>query len=132
MYSHPNAEIGRIGDTHSNFHFEFRRTQLEAEKKRAQLVDDVSMIKNTLRIPGKDAATELYLSSDFFKARATKVVPRGNKDRDISRARTKFFFAHLTAKPEEGEAVSGKSAFIQRVCIAKASKMNRETTLYHQ
>ena len=74
-------EIGRIGDTHANFHFEFRRTHLEAEKKHAQLLNDVSMIKNTLRIPGQDTPPEVYLSSDFFKTRTSKVVPRSNREK---------------------------------------------------
>jgi hypothetical protein len=64
------------------------------------------------------------------------VIPRANRDRELGRARTNFFFPQPTSKPEEAEAeaeaVSGESAFIQSACRVRASRLSRETTLYHQ
>jgi hypothetical protein len=85
------------------------------------------MLKNALKIPGKDALPEVYLSSDFFKSKVGKVVPRG-KDRDLSqgRAKTNFFFPQPRLK-DEAEAVSGKDARIQSAYIPRVSRQTRKT-----
>jgi hypothetical protein len=75
------------------------------------------MIKNALKIPGRDAPAEVYLSSDFFKSRASKVNPRTRERDQSSRTRTNYIYPRKSNLQEEAEAISCDTECLQSKSI---------------